>query len=84
MTQRGGDPFTSTAPAARFDDARARTSTVLSGFVEELRAERLDDVRPLLMRVADEARRGRFVAGYLTYECAPAFDDALVVSSAPS
>ncbi|MGH9019454.1 MAG: chorismate-binding protein, partial [Acidimicrobiales bacterium] len=62
----------------------ARTFTVLSGFVEEWRAERLDEVRPLLVRVADAARRGHFVAGYLAYECAPAFDDALVVSSAPS
>jgi para-aminobenzoate synthetase/4-amino-4-deoxychorismate lyase len=67
------------APSARFDNARDRSSQVLSGFEGELRAERLDEVTDVIKGAEDAARRGLWVAGYLAYESAPAFDGGLNV-----
>ncbi|HEV2427689.1 MAG TPA: chorismate-binding protein [Acidimicrobiales bacterium] len=69
---------------ARFDDLRSRRSTVLADPVGELRAQAPGDVVALLDEVQAAAARGWHAAGYLAYECAPAFDRALVVSGAPS
>jgi para-aminobenzoate synthetase/4-amino-4-deoxychorismate lyase len=44
-----------------------------------LEARRLADVRPLLREVEAEAARGRWAAGLVRYEAAPAFDPALRV-----
>ncbi len=67
--------------AARFDDLRPhrRRSFRLSGLVEEFSARSLDEVLPALDRAADAVASGRWVAGWIAYEAAPAFDDALVV-----
>ncbi len=50
-------------------------------FADPLRiivAERLDQVLPALRAAQSEAQAGRYVAGYVAYEAAPAFDHALV------
>ena len=41
-------------------------------------ARALDEVRPTLARVAAAVEGGRWAAGFLSYEAAPAFDSALV------
>ncbi|NOY75745.1 MAG: aminodeoxychorismate synthase component I [Kiritimatiellaeota bacterium] len=41
-----------------------------------LAAEVVDDVLPTLDAVADSVRRGRYAAGFITYEAATAFDEA--------
>jgi len=45
-------------------------------------ATRLDDVLPVLAEVEREAAAGRFAAGFVSYEAAPAFDAALAVHAA--
>lgn len=54
---------------------------VLSGFEEELRAETLDEVRDIVQRAEEVARRGLWVGGFVSYEAAPAFDPGLQVRS---
>jgi para-aminobenzoate synthetase/4-amino-4-deoxychorismate lyase len=44
--------------------------------IEVLEAGRLDQVLPLLDRVDAACRAGRWAAGFLSYEAAPAFDPA--------
>lgn len=63
---------------ARFDDAITGRSFVLDDPVDELIAWTIDDVIPTLERVQDASRAGRWVAGYVAYEAAGAFDEALV------
>ncbi|HEY5267044.1 MAG TPA: aminodeoxychorismate synthase component I [Acidimicrobiales bacterium] len=58
---------------------RERTSQVLAGFENEIRAETLDDVREVVRHAEEVARGGLFVAGYVSYESAPAFDRGLKV-----
>jgi len=70
---------TSIHPSARFDDARGATTSILSGYRGELRAERLTQVRDVLERAEAAALDGWWVAGFVTYECAPAFDPGLEV-----
>ncbi|HWD95192.1 MAG TPA: chorismate-binding protein [Acidimicrobiales bacterium] len=55
------------------------TTTKLGAFEGELRADGLDDVESVVKQAEEAARRGRWVAGYLSYEAAPAFDPGLVV-----
>ncbi len=64
---------------ARFDDLRPRRhrSFALSDPVDVIRAELLNDVVPALDRVETEVANGRWVAGFVAYEAAPAFDPAL-------
>lgn len=71
---------------ARFDDLRPRRnrSFALSDPIEVLAADRLDDVVPLLDRCEQLVTAGRWVAGYVAYEAAPAFDRALEVLPAPT
>ncbi len=52
---------------------------MLSDFIGELRATTIDAVRSVLGRAEEHARCGHFVAGYVSYECAPAFDRVLEV-----
>jgi para-aminobenzoate synthetase / 4-amino-4-deoxychorismate lyase len=66
---------------ARFDDLRPRQrrSFQLDGPLEVLEATSLDEV-PGVITLADQAvRSGRWVAGWVAYEAAPAFDTALTV-----
>ncbi len=71
--------MTSASPKVRFDDMRARTSSALTGFLGELRADHVDQVPAVLEAVEEAAREGRWCGGFLTYECAPAFDKGLRV-----
>jgi para-aminobenzoate synthetase/4-amino-4-deoxychorismate lyase len=64
---------------ARFDDAIARRSFSLVDPLEELVADSLDQVQDVIGAASAASRSGRWVAGYVTYEAAPAFDGALVV-----
>ncbi|MDX1447704.1 MAG: aminodeoxychorismate synthase component I [Acidimicrobiia bacterium] len=68
-------------PRARFDDLRPRTrrSFTLDGFVEALVAEEPGHVRSVLDRAERAVADGRWVAGFVTYEAAVAFDDAFRV-----
>jgi para-aminobenzoate synthetase/4-amino-4-deoxychorismate lyase len=66
-------------PTIRFDNMRDFTTTTLEDFEGELRADVLSDVEDVLARAEDAARRGRWVAGYVSYEAAPAFDGGLRV-----
>lgn len=50
--------------------------------LQTLVAHTLDEVRPLLDSVDRLARQGRWCVGYVRYEAAPAFDDALTVHAA--
>lgn len=64
---------------ARFDDAEAALSFALVQPIEEIVATELDDVPHVLDRAAEASASGRWVAGYVAYEAAPAFDRALMV-----
>jgi para-aminobenzoate synthetase/4-amino-4-deoxychorismate lyase len=68
-------------PSVRFDNLRDFTTTKLSGFEAELRAGALDEVEGVVGRAEDAVRAGLFVAGYVSYEAAPAFDAGLRVRS---
>jgi para-aminobenzoate synthetase / 4-amino-4-deoxychorismate lyase len=74
--------MTNASPKVRFDDMRARTSSVFTGFLGELRADHVDQVPAVLEAVVEAARDGRWCGGFLTYECAPAFDKGLRVHEA--
>jgi para-aminobenzoate synthetase/4-amino-4-deoxychorismate lyase len=60
------------------------TTTTLGDYEGELRADVLSDVEGVLVRAEDAARRGRWVAGYVSYETAPAFDPGLRVRARES
>ena len=47
--------------------------------IEVVSAHRLDDVAPALARVEEAALEGRWAAGFVSYEAAPAFDPAFRV-----
>ncbi|MGF1665562.1 MAG: aminodeoxychorismate synthase component I [Acidimicrobiia bacterium] len=72
-----------TAPPvrARFDDLRPRRrrSFQLEGPIETLQATSLDDVAEVVARADQAVRAGRWVAGWVTYEAAPAFERATTV-----
>ena len=72
MTRQG-------VPTVRFDNMRDRTTSILTEFIGELRASSRDEVRSVLEQAEEHARRGRFVAGFVSYESAPAFDAVLDV-----
>jgi para-aminobenzoate synthetase / 4-amino-4-deoxychorismate lyase len=69
--------------AARFDDLAPGTqrSFRLIDPIAELVATTLDDVRPVIAAAEDAAAAGRWVAGFVAYEAAPALDRALTVRS---
>lgn len=68
-------------PSARFDDLRPsrRRGFALGGFSEVLVASRLHEVRQVVAAAEEAARAGRWVAGWVAYEAAPAFDPAMRV-----
>jgi para-aminobenzoate synthetase/4-amino-4-deoxychorismate lyase len=66
-------------PSVRFDNMRDFTTTRLEGFDGALRADALDDVTEVLARAERAARQGRWVAGFVSYEAASAFDPGLLV-----
>ena len=70
------------AVTARFDDLRDRAVALeLREPYRVLAADRIEDVRGVVERADSEALAGAWVAGFVTYEAAPAFDDALVVQA---
>lgn len=67
--------------SARFDDLRTGhpASFRLDGLIETFGARTPAEVGPALDRAEDAVAAGRWVAGWVGYEAAPAFDDAFVV-----
>ncbi len=65
---------------ARFDDMVTGESFSLVEPVEELVARSPDEVVAVIDHVAQASRDGQWVAGYLAYEAAPAFDAALTTA----
>lgn len=63
---------------ARFDDVTAGRAYSLVDPVEAYEALSLDHVSLVIEKAVAAARRGLWVAGYVTYDAAPAFDAALV------
>ncbi len=66
---------------ARFDDAETGRSFELTGPIRELVANEIDEVIDAIRAVSAEAAAGNWVAGYVAYEAAPAFDASFVVKS---
>ncbi|GAC1518170.1 MAG: aminodeoxychorismate synthase component I [Acidimicrobiales bacterium] len=65
---------------ARFDDGTdPARSFLLIEPVSDMRAETIDDVAPVVSEAEAAARAGCWVAGYVAYEAAPAFDRSLRV-----
>ncbi|HEX5726835.1 MAG TPA: anthranilate synthase component I family protein, partial [Longimicrobiaceae bacterium] len=60
-----------------FDPARGARSFRFGGPRRVLRADRLDEVVPLLVEVERAAADGLHAVGFVAYEAAPAFDPAL-------
>lgn len=68
-------------PRVRFDDLSPGGSGSF-GLLEPsgvIVASRINDVIPVLRAAEDAARSGNWVAGFVAYEAAPAFDDVLTV-----
>lgn len=70
-------------PRARFDDLRPRSrrSFTLAGFRTTLVAETVSQVEHVLSEAERHVAADRWVAGFVTYEAAPAFDTSFVVRS---
>jgi para-aminobenzoate synthetase/4-amino-4-deoxychorismate lyase len=66
---------------ARFDDLRPhrRRSFLLDEPIEVLSTTRIDEVPGVLAAAEAAVARHKWVAGFVGYEAAPAFDDSLVV-----
>ncbi|MFV1999614.1 MAG: aminodeoxychorismate synthase component I [Acidimicrobiia bacterium] len=64
---------------ARFDDVPSGESFVLADPVGVLAAEAIEDVAAVIVEVSKAAAEGNWVAGYVAYEAAPAFDQSLLV-----
>ena len=74
--------FPSTGVSARFDDCRGSPVPLrLVGPNGVWEAQRLEDVRGAIHRAEAEARSGSWVAGFVSYEAAPAFDPRLAVGT---
>ena len=68
------------AVTARFDDLRGRPVPLeLCDPYRVLAATRNEEVRGVIEEAEAESLAGAWVAGFVAYEAAPAFDDALVV-----
>ncbi|MGA4508507.1 chorismate-binding protein [Propionibacteriaceae bacterium G1746] len=67
--------------SARFDDLRPgrRRSFRLTGLVDEFTARHVGDVHAVLAHAEAAVASGRWVAGWVSYEAAPAFDVGHVV-----
>ncbi len=69
--------------SARFDDMRDEPVMLrLSDPYRVLTTSKTEHVRNVIESAEREARSGGWVAGFVTYEAAPAFDDALTVRKA--
>ncbi len=68
-------------PCARFDDHTpgSEDSFALRGLERTVTARHRDEVCDALGEIERAVEGGRWVAGYVAYEAAPAFDEALVV-----
>jgi para-aminobenzoate synthetase/4-amino-4-deoxychorismate lyase len=66
-------------PRARFDDLPAGRAVELRATRGVLRADRLEDVEPVLDAADAHAAAGRWAFGFVAYESAPAFDPGLAV-----
>ncbi len=64
---------------ARFDDVAKKESFVLTRPREALVASTHDEVRDVIAAAGEAARSGAWVAGYVSYDAAPAFDPSYVV-----
>jgi para-aminobenzoate synthetase/4-amino-4-deoxychorismate lyase len=73
-------------PSVRFDDLRPhrRRSFALGRIERVIEAREIDEVVDVLAEVEREVARGRWVAGFVCYEAAPAFDPVMKVSGAES
>ncbi|HKY47300.1 MAG TPA: aminodeoxychorismate synthase component I [Acidimicrobiia bacterium] len=73
-------------PSVRFDDLRPRRrrSFALGRIERVLEAKEVGEVVDVLAEVEREVARGRWVAGFVCYEAAPAFDPVMKVSGAES
>jgi para-aminobenzoate synthetase/4-amino-4-deoxychorismate lyase len=67
--------------SVRFDDLRPyrRRSFEMVDLLDVIEAHRLDQIKETLARAEAAVAAGKWVAGFLTYEAAPAFDPALTV-----
>ena len=54
----------------------------MAGFQHELVASAPEEVPAVIAAVEDEARRGRFAAGFVSYEASPGLDRTLIVRQA--
>ncbi len=66
---------------ARFDDGETGRSFALVRPEDQIVATEIDDVVLAVSEASRAAAAGKWVAGYVAYEAAPAFDDALTVRS---
>lgn len=64
---------------ARFDDAESMQSFTLVEPQQQIVATDLDEVISAVRAVSEAAAAGNWVAGYLAYDAAPAFDGGLTV-----
>ena len=71
---------------ARFDDLRIEHSKSFSfeGLTSEIVADSLDEVADALLTAEAAAAAGSWVAGYVAYEAAPAFDSAYTITERTS
>ncbi len=65
---------------ARFDDLADDVSYAFTSPLRQIVATRLDEVVDAVTRASHEASIGHWVAGYVAYEAAPAFDPSLAVA----
>jgi para-aminobenzoate synthetase/4-amino-4-deoxychorismate lyase len=63
----------------RFDDRRRGESYGFRGLQKVVEARNLSDVIPAFNQVEGEVTGGKWAAGFVSYEAAPAFDDVLTV-----
>ena len=63
----------------RFDDRRHDRTYGFSGLKDVVSAHRTTEVAAAFERVEAEVNAGKWAAGFVSYEAAPAFDDALTV-----
>ena len=68
-------------PTVRFDDMSRRTTTTFTQFLGEIRARTVPEVRAALEAAERAALEGHWVGGFITYDAAPAFDEAFVVAA---
>jgi para-aminobenzoate synthetase/4-amino-4-deoxychorismate lyase len=66
---------------ARFDDVAAGRSFSLTDPVDEYIATTIDEVLPALENASAAAQDGLWVAGFVSYDAAPAFDHALTTKT---